>query len=113
LQVTITPEGGESVFAPSAQTTIVNNQVETGTASAPAFALLSGEGTLTQIGNAYTLALGALTLGETVESLGLAVENAAGAGGNSLAGTLTDPSTPGYTVSGLGPLPVIAAGNSY
>jgi hypothetical protein len=112
LQVTISPTGSESVFAPTAQTTIVNNQVEPGTPSDPVLALLTGAGTLTEIGNAYTLALGNLAQGETVLSLGFAIENTATVGSNDLAGSLAATSTPGFTVSGTGPLPVIAAGNS-
>ncbi|HEY1935546.1 MAG TPA: VWD domain-containing protein [Acetobacteraceae bacterium] len=113
LQVTIAPTGGEPVFAPSAQTTIVNDQVEPGTGSSPAFALLSGEGTLTEIGNAYTVTLGAFTLGQVVQNLGIAVENNAVLGSDDLAGTLTATTTPGFTVSGTGPLPEIAAGTGY
>ena len=113
LQVTITPTGGETVFAPSAQTSIVNGTVEPGTSAVPEFALLSGDGTLTHIGNAYTLSLGALPLGAAEQTLSLAIENAVGVTGNSLGGNLTATAIPGFTVSGTGPLPVIAAGNSY
>ena len=113
LQVVITPTGTEAVFAPSAQTTIVNNQVEPGTPSSPVIALLSGEGTLTQISNDYTLELGSVPLGGTVEALSLAIENAAAVGSDGLAGSLAATSIPGFTVSGTGPLPVIAAGDSY
>ena len=88
LQVTITPTGGETVFAPSAQTSIVNGTVEAGTSAVPEFALLSGDGTLTHTGNAYTLSLGTLTLGESVQNLALAIENAVGVTGNSLGGNL-------------------------
>ena len=52
-------------------------------------------------------------MASTVESLDLAIENAATAGSNALAGSLTATSIPGFTVSGTGPLPVIAAGDSY
>ena len=113
LQVMITPTGTEAVFAPTAQTTIVNNAVEPGTPSDPLFALLGGEGTLTQIGNNYTLALGGFTQGETVDNLSLAVENGATIGSNGLAGSLTATSVPGYTVYGTGPLGEIAPGYSY
>jgi hypothetical protein len=113
LQVSITPQDGETVFAPDAQTTIVNNAVEPGTAAAPVIALLGGPGALTENGNAYTLNLGSLAVGSGVENLSLAIENLVGAGGNSLAGTLSATTAPGFTVSGAGPLPVIAAGSLY
>jgi hypothetical protein len=113
LQVGIAPEGGEAVFAPNAQTTIVNNVVEPGTPASPAFALLGGVGTLTQNGNAYTLNLGTIAAGTSIEALSLALENIVGAGGSSLAGSLSATSTPGFSIAGTGPLPSIAAGSLY
>jgi hypothetical protein len=113
LQVTIAATGTETVLAPSAQTTIVNATVEPGTAAVPVFALLSGDGTLTHSGNAYTLSLGSLQVGEAVQNLALAIENAGAVTGNALGGNLTAAAVAGFTVAGTGPLPVIAAGNSY
>ncbi len=113
LQVMITPTGTEAVFAPTAQTTIVNNQTEPGTPSDPMFALLGGEGTLTHNGTAYVLNLGTFSQGETVDNLSFAVENAATIGSNGLAGSLTADSVSGYTVYGTGPLGEIAPGASY
>ncbi len=113
LQVNITPQDGETVFAPNAQTTIVNDTVEPGIAAVPALVLLGGVGTLTQNGNAYTLNLGSLAVGASLQDLSLAIENVVGVGGNTLAGVLAASEAPGFTVSGTGPLPTIAAGSSY
>ena len=113
LQVSITPQGTESVFAPVAQTTVINNTIEPGTPADPIFALLSGGGVLNASGTNYVLNLGTFALNQHVQALSLALENTVAVPGNDLAGILSAGTVPGFTVSGAGPLPVIAAGNSY
>ncbi len=112
LQVTITPTGAEAVGTASAQTAIVNSQVEPGTQAVPEFVLVSSyyPSMLTHDGNAYTLTVDNLPIAQTVS---LAIANAADVTGNDLIGTLKASIPAGSTVTGTGSLLFIAPGGSY
>ena len=113
LQVTVTGDSnGDSIFAPIAQTKILSSTPVAGPQAQPQFAELSGGGTLTQAGNAYTLAFAPIAQGAT-QSIQLAILNAAASGADELTGLVADSGTGSSTVTGDGGLPLIAAGGSY
>jgi hypothetical protein len=113
LQVTVTGDSqSDMIFAPTAQTSIVNGAPVAGPAALPELGELSGGGVLTQAGNAYTLNLGTVDTG-VVAAIQLAVLNAAAAGADNLTGTIADSGTASSFVTGDGGLPLIAAGQSY
>ena len=87
LEVQMTNSTGIPVFAPTAQTEIVNDQPEPGNAAVPVIAKVSGNGTLTfnSATNTYTLALGDLVAGTGMQAVQLAVVNADTFPGDSLA----------------------------
>ena len=103
---------GDTIFAGSAQTAILNHQAVAGPAARPEIGELSGGGVLSLNGSAYTLNLGTLAQGAS-ENLQFAVLNAAAAGADNLTGSLSDTGTGGSVVTGDGDLPLIAAGTSY
>ena len=110
LQVSITPTGAACPASrrrrrPPSSTT----RSRPGTPADPILALVGGIGTLTGSGTAYTLNLGSVASTGTVVSPSLAIENAVAAGGNSLTGSLSATVAQGFTISGTGPLPIIAA----
>ena len=102
LEVQISNSSGIPIFAPTAQTEIVNNQPEPGNAAIPMIAKVSGPGTLTYNSptHTYTLALGGLVAGTSLDAVQLAVVNANTAPGDSLGGTFTPPTGTGFIVTG-------------
>ncbi|WP_210254935.1 VWD domain-containing protein, partial [Methylocapsa sp. S129] len=109
MRVQISDAVGTPVIAPTADVTIANATATQGVDAVPGFAETSGGGTLTQSGNAYTLALGTLTMGATA-SVGLAATNAAATGADQLGGSFVLSGDGGFTVTGAGAFSGIAAG---
>ena len=103
---------GVFLFGATAQTLVVNDQPEAGTAPQPTVSLLAGQGTLTQTGTAYTVDLGQVLQGQTLSSLQFAIGNAAGAPADVLGGAVTDPSNASFTVTGDGQIVPVVAGAS-
>jgi hypothetical protein len=113
LEVQINSPGSVPVFAPTAQTEIVNNQSEAGSPAILAIAELSGQGSLTHNGSTYTLSLGTLTHGQLLQPLQFAIINAATAPADSLGGAFGVPIGNGFIVTGNNLTTPIAAGQSY
>ena len=113
LQVAVTGDSNnDSIFAPTAQTSILSSTPVAGPPAQPQFAELSGGGALTHAGHAYTLTLAPVAQGST-QTVQLAILNAAAPGADELTGLIGDSGTGSSTVAGDGGLPLIAAGGSY
>jgi hypothetical protein len=112
LSVTInTGTTGVPVLAPTADVTISNNQPVPGTPAAPVFENASAVGTITQVGNAYTLDLGTFDLDAQPPSLAVALVNDAAAPADALSGNFTLSAAEGIgVVSGSGPVTNLGAG---
>ena len=115
LQVEVSDQSGIPVFAPTAQTEIVNSVPEPGAAAQPAFAKIAGDGTLAfnAATNTYTLSLGGLIEGNGLQPVQLALINAAGAPADSLDGTFTAPTGNGFLIAGNNLPSPLGAGQSY
>ena len=113
LQVAITAASGDAVYAPTAQTTLVNSAPTAGPSALPEYGLLSGPGVLTGAGGADTIELGTFVQGEVVPQLRLGVANAGSAGSDSLGGIITGTSDTGFAAFGTGPMPILAGGASF
>ncbi len=113
LQVQISGPTSDPVFAPTAQTTIVNATPEPGPAPVPRFVLLTNFGTLMQSGGTYTLALGTLPQGAPLPQLQFALDNEATAPADNMTGTFATPSGIGFNVTGATTPPQIVPGGSY
>ncbi len=81
-------------------------------AAQPMLTVASGAGTLTNIGNAYTLNLGTLVQG-AAPSVVLALANTAAAPADSFDGQFSTPSGSGFTVTGATLAQAVIAGGSY
>ncbi|MFO1080280.1 MAG: VWD domain-containing protein [Reyranellaceae bacterium] len=107
LRVEISASG--NIFASAAQVAVANNQPVAGTHASPGFEKLLGLGTLTHVGNAWTLDLGNVQQGQPVADLVLALANQVAAPGNSLAGSFALGGS-GFTVTGANAFAGLAAG---
>ena len=76
-----------ATVAPTIDLQVVNHAPTEGTDAQPSFVAFSGGGTLTHVGNAWTLDLGNLALGATVPQVSVGVANLGAAGANALSGT--------------------------
>ncbi len=74
---------------------------------------VSGGGTLSQVGNTYTLDLGTLAQGQIAANATLAISNAATGSADSLDGLFGTPTGSGFTVSGNTLPAALAAGQSF
>jgi von Willebrand factor type D domain/Bacterial Ig domain len=99
LQVQVSDASGIGIAAPTAQVTITNNQATPGPQAVPGFVEVAGKGQLTQNGNAWSLNLGTIAEGATVSPIELAAINMASAPADSLSGSFTASSTPGFTAN--------------
>jgi hypothetical protein len=113
LEVGISAPNGEAIFAPTAQTIIINDTAEPGPPPVPMLALLTNVGTLTQVGTAYTLALGNVIQGEPLPQLDFSILNAATEPADSLSVAIGTPTGIGFNVSGDDEPAPIAAGEAY
>jgi hypothetical protein len=113
LGVQISAPNGEAIFAPTAQTVVVNDKAEPGPPPVPLLALLTNAGTLTHIGNAYTLDLGNVVQGEPLPQFDFSIANAAASPADSLSVVIGTPSGIGFNVSGDTQPAPIAAGQVY
>ncbi len=109
LEVQILAPSGMNVFAPTAETVIVNDLPVPGAPAEPAFFEASGWG---------QLQLGVLNLGAVVEGqsagLRLGVANNAATGADNLAGAISDSGTGGFSATGDGALPTaLSPGQTY
>ncbi len=113
LEVQISARGGQAIFAPTAQASVVNSQSEPG---APAIAQLSYIGHLgsfSAIGGAYTLDLGTVPQGQVLPQLQFALSNAATAPADELGGTFSPPSGSGFIIVGNNLASPLIAGDMY
>ncbi|MBS0639055.1 MAG: choice-of-anchor D domain-containing protein, partial [Proteobacteria bacterium] len=114
LQVSIDAPGSVvPIFAPDAVANIVNNDPHAGAAPVPVLSKLTPFGTLTHVGNAYTLDLGTLSIGEDSPVIQLAVSNDADAPADSLSGVFGVPLGNGFTVIGNHLDAALLPGRSY
>jgi hypothetical protein len=104
-----TGTSGTPVLAPTGEVTLTSPTPVEGTPAAPMLLDPAGVGTLTSTGNAYTLDLTSITKGASVAPFVIDLANEAGAGGNTLAGSLTV-SGSGVAVQGAAGLASVAAG---
>jgi hypothetical protein len=103
LQVQISSPGSAvAVFAPTAETAIVNPTPEPGNPADPILTYLGNAGTFTFDAetNTYTLNLGGLTQGTAPLGLNFGVVNGAAAPADNLGGSFTVPTGAGFTVIG-------------
>ncbi len=102
LQVQVSDPNTIPVFAPTAQTEIVNSQPEPGNPAQPILAEITGNGTLTfdAATNTYTLNFGGLTEGNALQAAQLAIINAATIPADNLTGTFTAPAGTGFFITG-------------
>ena len=103
LEVLIAGPSNVAVFAPVAQTTIVNNQPEPGAPAQPSVFEVSGGGQLQKTGNVYVLNLGNVVQGQSI-TLQLGVANNAGGLADNLGGAIADAGSNGFVVTGDGTL---------
>ena len=115
LQVQVSDTAAVPVFAPLAQSEVVNNAPEAGTPPIAQFSELTGGGTLSfDAGtNTYALALGDIDEGTSPATVDMAVLNAATAPADSLSGAFTAPLGTGFGVTGNFLTSPIAAGAMY
>ncbi len=115
LQVEVSDTAGVPIFAPTAQTEIVNNQPEPGNLAQPVLAEISGDGTLSfdSSTNTYTLNLGGLVEGSALQAVQLAVVNAATVPADNLGGSFTAPTGTGFTITGNDLPSSLAPGENY
>jgi hypothetical protein len=105
---------GISVSLGTAQTVLpasASVTVDRAAVAQPTITELSGGGTLTQDGNAYTLDLGTFAQNSTAAAV-LALVNAAAAPADSFDGTFSTPTGSGFTLTGATLSAAIAAGQS-
>ena len=104
-----------AVFAPTAQTEIINNQPTEGNPAIPVLTELSGGGTLTfdAATDTYTLNLGDLIQGSPQPAVVIALDNTATPVADLLDGSFTAPIGSGFGVVGASLSKPIAAGGSY
>ena len=113
LQVVISPENPEqSVFAPEAQTEILNTATTAGNPATPLVELLSGDGTLTGSGTAYELNLGSVEQFSNPLVAGYGVENDGIIPADLLSGSFEVSGSSQFLNSGLSPFAPIATGNA-
>lgn len=88
LKIEIGTTSATPVFAPTAYAEVVNNAPASAAVAADAeFLKLAGLGTLSRVGNAWTLDLGTIVENTAIADIRLAVLNAAARGANELSGT--------------------------
>ena len=105
LQVGIdTGTGGLPVVGATASTTLVNANAVPGVAAQPAFVNPFDVGTLTQSGNDWTLALGAISVDSTSPIVAIDVANLASAPADTLFGKLQQSGTGVTFQNGLPPI---------
>ena len=112
LEVQISTPNGQPIFAPTAQTRVVNNQPEAGAPALPQLAYLGNVGAFTQNGNSYTLDLSAVK-DQYVPPLQFAVLNAATAPADDLGGSFAPPTGNGFAVIGNTLSSPLLPGQSY
>ncbi len=115
LQVQVSDPDSVPIFAPTAQTEVVNNEPEPGNLAVPELAYLGNVGTFTfdATTNTYTLDLGGLTQGQSLVAAEFAVVNAATAPSDDLGGTFTPPVGTGFIVTGDNLPSPLGAGQVY
>ena len=91
---------GNTLYSPTAQAEILNNQPVAGIPATPAIELLSGAGTLTRTGNAYTLDLGQVTQNASLSALQFAIANMAPVSADNLSSVISALTGDGFDVSG-------------
>lgn len=89
LQVQISSPASIPLLAAVAQAEVVNNAPATGATAEAEFLKLAGGGTLTHVGNAWTLDLGTFNQNTTFGDIRVAVANMAPASGNDLSDTFS------------------------
>ncbi len=106
LEVQVSSPGAVNpVFAPTAQTEIVNNTPEAGSPAIAELAYLGNAGAFSfdAATQTYTLNLANLPQGSATTAAQFAVINAAANGSDNLGGTFTAPTGQGFTVTGEQP----------
>ena len=111
LEIQIGTTSGVSLINTTAQTTI--NQPVAGPPPVPVITDLVNIGTFYQIGNNYTLDLGAIQYGEPLPAFQFSIENAGSAGVDNLGGTFDVPTVAGFSVTGASLPQPLGAGQSY
>ena len=116
LQVQVSSPGiAVPIFAPTAETEIVNDQAEPGSLAVPELAYLGTIGTFSfdSATNTYTLNLGGETQGASIDAAEFAVVNAATGSSDNLAGTFTAPTGTGFIITGDNLPTPLGAGEVY
>jgi hypothetical protein len=114
LEVQIASPGSVvPIFAPDATVSVVNDHAESGAPPIPLLSDLSFSGTLTHVGNSYTLDLGTFSQGGAASVVQLALSNEATPPADSLSGTFGVPTGTGFLVIGNYLNAAITPGNSY
>ena len=85
LDVQIGSQGGSPIFAATATSVVANSQPEPGNPAVPLLEDVTDPGALQQVGNAYTLDLGTLPVGDMPE-INFAIANNTGAPADDLTG---------------------------
>ncbi len=98
LAVQVSATDGTPLFAPDAQTTIV--QAIPGPPAVPVISDITNLGSFTGGGTSYTLNLGDVQYGEPLPAITFAIENTQTAPSDFLGGTLTVAPVEGFTVAG-------------
>ncbi len=98
LAVRVSATDGTTLFAPTAQTTIV--QAIPGPPAIPVIADITNFGSFSGSGTSYTLDLGEIQYGEPVPDIHLKILNAAAAPSDRLSGTIGVAPVEGFTVAG-------------
>ena len=116
LQVQVSSPGSAvPIFAPTAQTEVVNNLPEPGNQAVPELAYLGNAGAFSfdAATNTYTLNLGGVTQGSALLAAEFAVINAATAPSDNLTGTFSAPLGTGFIVTGNDLASPLGAGQVY
>ena len=109
LRVQISNASNLPVLAPTAETEVINNGPASGAAALPEFVRLSGGGTLTHVGNTWTLDLGTFSQDQVVAPLALAIANQADSSANALSG-MFDMTGSGFDITGASTFLRLAGG---
>ena len=94
LQVTLSDTGENAIVAGTAQTALINPTPEPGPAPTPMFTLVSGAG----FGGGSSVSLGSFVMGESAGSVQFQISDTATPPADSIAGTVTDSGSPGFTL---------------
>jgi hypothetical protein len=121
LMVTITAEGSNVVYNPTAQTELLNSSPVAGPAAQPVIELLTTPQalalqtapTLAQAGSVYTLDLGDVARGAALPEFQFAIANAATQGADALSFLFKTITGTGFSVSAGTPPPSLAGGSSF